>query len=158
MVSNTVDVCVQRQIAQKSLNWKSKRVLSTRLVTKWLSNIAFHLQLIWRQTLIAIDSELRLTSFPSFCAQPSEVAGLFYLNLSRLPFIGQVIDSDLQLCTGFNSEHVVLFPYHILTQRPMNEKKIEPSDGRCFGRQKLLADSIENFISHGKKVTRCAAR
>ena len=39
----------------------------TSLVTTRLSNmIAFHLRLIWLQTLVAIDSELRLTSFPSF--------------------------------------------------------------------------------------------
>ena len=72
---------------------KSKLVLST-LVTTWLSNIAFHLQSIWLQTLVAIDSESRLTSFPRFCAPPSEVAGLFDLNLSRLPFLRQVVDLD----------------------------------------------------------------
>ena len=34
---------------------------------------------------------------------------LFNLNLSRLPFLGQEADLDLLLCTGFNSEHAVLF-------------------------------------------------
>ena len=48
-----------------------------------VSNIAFHLRPIWLQTLVAIDSESRLTSFPSFCAPPSEVAALFDSNLSR---------------------------------------------------------------------------
>ena len=33
----------------------------------------------------------------------------------------------------------------------MNDRKIERNNGRCFGRQQLLADSIENFISHLKK-------
>ena len=33
----------------------------------------------------------------------------------------------------------------------MTDRKIERSDGRCFGRQQLLANSIENFISHEKK-------
>ena len=47
------------------------------LVTPWLSNIAFHLLPIWLQSLVAIDPEFRLTSFPSFCAPPSEVAALF---------------------------------------------------------------------------------
>ena len=46
------------RLLKKSSNRKSKLVLST-LVTTWLSNIAFHLQLIWLQTLIAIDSEIR---------------------------------------------------------------------------------------------------
>ena len=110
MVNNTVEECLQRQTAQKiSSNRKSKLVLS-RLVTTWLSNIAFHLRPIWLQTLVVIDSESHLTSFPSFCAPPSEVAVLFNLNLSRRPFLGQVVDLDLLLCTGFDSEHAVLFP------------------------------------------------
>ena len=33
----------------------------------------------------------------------------------------------------------------------MTDRKIEWSDGRCFGWQQLLANSIENFISHKKK-------
>ena len=87
--------------------------------TTWLSNIAFHLRPIWLQTLAVINSESRLTSFPSFCAPPSEVAALFDSNLSRRPFHGQVVDLDLLLCTGFNSEHVVLFLCHMFSQRPM---------------------------------------
>ena len=138
------------RLLKKPSNRKSKLVLST-LVTIWLSNIAFHLRPIWLQTLVVIDSESRLTSFPSFCAPPSEVAVLFNSNLSRLPFLGQVVDLDLLLCTGFDSEHAVLFLCHIFTQRPMTDRKIERSDGRCFGRQQLLANSIEIFISHEKK-------
>ena len=78
---------------------------------------------------------------------------LLYSNLSRLPFLGQVVDLDLQLCTGFNSEHAsaVLFLCHIFTQRPLTDRKIERSNGRCFGLQQLLANSIELFISHIKK-------
>ena len=116
-----------------------------------LSNIAFYLEPIWLQTLVAIDSESRVTLFPSFCAPPSEVAVLFDSNLSRLPFLGQVVDLDLLLCTGFDSEHAVLFLCHIFTQRPMTDRKIERSDGCGFGLQQLLADSFEFFISHEKK-------
>ena len=118
----------------KSLNRKSKLVLSM-LVTAWLSNIAFHLGPIWLQTLVVIDSELCLTSFPSFCSPPSEVAALFDWNLSRRPFLRQVVDTALLLCTGFYSEQTALFLCHIFTQRPMNDRKIERSDGRGFGRQ-----------------------
>ena len=138
------------RLLKKSSNRKSKLVLST-LVTTWVSNIAFHLRPTWLQTLVAIESESCQTSFPSFCAPPSEVAVLFDSNLSRRPFLGQVVDSDLLLCTGFDSEHAVLFLCHIFTQRPMNDRKIERSDGRGFGRQQLLANSIEIFISHEKK-------
>ena len=81
--------------------------------------------------LVAIDSESFLTSFPSFCAPPSEVAVLFNSNLR--PFLGQVVDLDLLLCTGFDLEHAVLLPCHIFSQRPMNDRKIEQSEGRGFG-------------------------
>ena len=136
--------------SKKSSNQKLKLVLSM-LVTTLLSNIAFHLQPIWLQTLIAIDSESHLTLFPSICAQLSEVVALFDWNMSRRPFLGQVVDSDLLLFTGFNLEHAVLFLRHTFTQEPMNDRKIEWSYGRCFGRQQLLADSIKNFISHENK-------
>ena len=85
--------------------------------------------------------------------------GCYYSNLSRRPFLGQVVGLDLLLCTGFNSEHAVLFLCHIFTQRPMTDRKIERSDGRCFGRQQLLADSIEILISYEKKkVIRCCPK
>ena len=45
--------------------------------------------------------------------QPSEVAALFYLNLSRCPFLGQVVNFDLLLYIGFDKEHPDLFLDHI---------------------------------------------
>ena len=111
---------------EKSSNRKLRLILST-LVATWIPNIAFHLLPIWLQTLVVIDSESRLTLFPSFCAPPSQVAALFNSNLSRRPFLRQVVDSDLLLCTGFDSEHAVLFLCHIFTQRPINDRKIERS-------------------------------
>ena len=101
--------------------------------------------------MVAIDSESCQTLFPSFGAQPSDVAVFFNLNLNRRPYLEQVIDLDLLLCTGFNLEHVVLFLCHIFTQRPMNDQKIERGDGHCLDRQQLLTNSIENFMSHEKK-------
>ena len=83
----------------------------------------------------------------------SEVALLFDSNLS-IPFLGQVVDLDLLLCTGFDLEHAVLFLCHIFTQRPMNDRKIERNDGRCFGRQQLPADSNGSSISNEKKICR----
>ena len=74
------------RLLKKSPNQKLKLVLST-LVTTWLSNIAFHLLLIWLQTLVAIESESRLTLFPGFCSLSSEVAVLLELNLSRHPVL-----------------------------------------------------------------------
>ena len=68
---------------------------------------------------------------------------LFDSNLSRRPFLGQVVDLDLVLCN--------LFLCHLSNQRPMAGRKMERSDGCGFGLQQLLANSIENFISYEKK-------
>ena len=136
-----MNVCKGR-LLKKSSNRKLKLVLST-LVTTWLSNIAVHLRPIWLQNLVAVDSELYLTLFPRFCAPPSGVAALFNSNLSRRPFLRQVVDTDLLLCTGFDSEHAVLFLCHNFAQSRMNDRKIERSDGRCLGLQQLLANSME---------------
>ena len=114
------------RLLKKSSNRRSKLVVST-LVTTRLSIIAFHL------------------------LPPSEVAALFDSNLSRRPFLGQVVDSGLLLCTKVDLEQAVLFLGHIFVQRPMNDsdRKIERSDGRCLGRQQLFP--IRNFISQEKK-------
>ena len=77
----------------------------------------FHLRPSLLQTLVAIDSESCLTSFSSFCAPPSEVAVLFDSNLSRRPFLGQVVNLDLLLYTGFDSEHMLFCSYVIFLLR-----------------------------------------
>ena len=120
-------------------------------------NIAFHLQSIWLQTLVVIKfrsiQNHSWHCFQAFARRHLKSLGcwlqLSNSNLSRRPFLGQVVDLDLLLCTGFDTEH--LFLCHILTQRPMTDWKIEQSNGRCFGLQQLLANFIENFISHEKK-------
>ena len=38
----------------------------------------------------------------------------------------------------------------------MNDRKIERSDGRCFGMQQLLSNSVEKFISDIKKSELCS--
>ena len=111
-------------------------------------NIAFQLRSIWLQTLVDINSESCHTSFQRFSAPPSEVAALFDSNLSRRPFLGQVIELDLLLCTGFDSENVCLFLFHVLAQRQMADRKIERSDVRGF--------SWQNFRFAWKK--KCSLR
>ena len=95
-----------------------------------------------------------LNCFQAFAPQHlnnySKVAVLFNSNLSRHPFFIQVVNLDLLLCTGFSSEHDVLFLCHIFTERPMTDRKIKQRNGCCFGLQQPVADSIENFISHEK--------
>ena len=118
----------------------------------FLGQVAFYLLPIGLQTLVALESESCQTQFPSFCAPPFEVAVLSVL----VHFESEQINLDLLLGTGFYLEHAVLYLCHIFTQRPMYDSKIKRSDGHCFGRQQRLANSIENFILHEKKVAlRC---
>ena len=118
-----------RLLKKSSLANQKLKLIQSTLVTTWLSNIAFHLLPIWLQTLVAIDSELCQTLFQSFCVLPSEVTVLFKWNLSRLPFLGQVVNLDLLRCTRFNSEHVALFLCHNFTQSLMKDWKIQKTDG-----------------------------
>ena len=96
--------------------------------------------------------------FLSFWMQLSKVAVLFYWNLSRCPFLWQVVDLDLLLCTGFNS--AVLFPCHIFTQRPMTERKIELRDGQPSWA--LLCNNFSpiplKFSFHMKKKVTCCSQ
>ena len=80
--------------------------------------------------LVALDSESCLTSFPSFCAPPSEVAALFNSNLSRhrRPF-GLSSDRSLIQTCCFAQDWI----WNMLI---------------C--RQQLLADS-KNILFHMKK-------
>ena len=135
--------------------WSSCAVLNKSEQTPFLGQVAFHLLPIGLQTLVQNHAWHRFQPF----APPSEVAVLFYSNLSRRLSFDRSLTYyklDLLLCTGFYLEHAVLFLCHIFAQRWMNDCKIEQSNGRCFALQQLLAFSIKNFISHGKKVTcRC---
>ena len=49
-------------------------------------------------------------------------------------------------------------PISFFTQRPMTDRKIEQSNGRCFGRQQLLADSIKIFHFHLKQKVTCSSQ
>ena len=60
LVSNTVDDCLQGQIAQKFFKLKIEAG-PVKAQTTWLANFTFHLQLIWLQTLVAINSDSRQT-------------------------------------------------------------------------------------------------
>ena len=113
------------------------------------------MQLIWLQTLVAMNSESCQRLFPKFCAQQSEVAVLFQWNLRQTPFpvIGRQLRSGVLHWIQFAT--CCLFMWANFTQRPMNDWKIEWSYERCFGRYYLIIkSSIENFISHEKKNRR----
>ena len=87
----------------------------------------------------------------SFCTQPSQAAVLFNSNLSRCPFLGQVVDLNVLLCTGFNSEHADLLLCPIFTQRSMNDRQIEQSNGQNFDQQQVLTNCREILIPYEKK-------
>ena len=57
------------------------------------------------------------------------------------PFLGQVVDLGLLLCTGFDSEHVVLFLCPNFTQRQINDRKIRwiPEKLGCLPCKVLLS-------------------
>ena len=133
LVCNTVDECLQGEIAKKIFKSKIEaRPVNAGHYMAYKHSISFAIDLA---TNFGCYQFRITTSFLNFCVPPSEVAALFYSNLSRRPFLGQVVDSDLLLCTVFDSEHVVLFLCRIFTQRPINDRKIERSDGRCLGGQ-----------------------
>ena len=56
------------------------------------------------------------------------------------PFL---VDVDLVLCTGCDSQHADLFPCHMFTQSPINDCKIELSFENGFDLQRVLAQPIE---------------
>ena len=65
--------------------------------------------------------------------------------MSTSPCLRQVVNLDLLLCTGIDSEHAVLFLCPSFIQGPMTDRKVERSNERCFGLQQVLANSIEDF-------------
>ena len=88
---------------------------------------------IWRRCAVQFESEQ--TPFPQTCLwfRPAALYRIWFGTCCFVPM------------SCFYSE--------IMTYR-----EIERSDGRCFGRQQLLANSIEIFISHEKKKWLFAAR
>ena len=82
------------------------KLFQSMQVSTWLSDIAFYLSLIWLQTLVVINSEFRQI------VSKLLLISIYYCNLSRqyrLPFLGQIINLDVLLCSGFNLEHEDLF-------------------------------------------------
>ena len=93
-------------------------------------------------------SKLLLTAIRSSCAVQ------FESEQTPCPWTGSQFRSTALHRIWF---HAVLFLCHIRIQRPTTDRKIERSNGLCFGRQQLLANSIEIFI-HMKKNVLVAAR
>ena len=68
------------------------------------------------------------------------------------PLMGQVVNLELLLCTGFDAEHADLFQvftlfsalYYCFAQGPINDPKAEPSDEGRFS-LKLVPVKLMNF-------------
>ena len=85
MVSSTVEDNIEQQIVKKIFKSKIEaRPVNAGLYMAFKHSFATY--------LLAMDSESCQTSFPSFCSPPSEVAVLLDWNLSKLPFLRQVVD------------------------------------------------------------------
>ena len=140
VVTGTVNDTFQRQIAVKI--FKSK-------VEACPVNAGLHLA-VWHcfsfatvclQTFVFMDGYICLRLFPSLSLPASEVA------VSWCPFLGQVVNLDLLFCTGLGLEQVDLFQYLFLSQRSINDRKINPSD---FGLQDI--HEITSLHFHIKKT------
>ena len=69
------------------------------------------------------------------------------------------MDLDLLLCTGFDSEHAVLFlsPSHISTRDQWLIKRLSEAMGAALVSNNFSPIPSKNFISHQKKVLIAAA-
>ena len=108
-----------RLLKQSSLANQKLKLIQSTLVITWLSNIAFHLLPI----ATANFGSYRFRIMPDIVSKllRADISVLFKWNLSRLPFLGQVVNLDLLRCTRFNSEHVALFLCHNFAQSLMKD-------------------------------------
>ena len=131
------------------------------LATTLLSNFTFHRDpfgcKLWWQS-IQNNSRHRFWSFYAQAAQPFEGAVLFDSNLIRGPSLGQVVDFDLLLCTGFDSEDADLFLCHSFTQRPMNERKFERNEKKSDSSRPAIYKALNPFwLSNWVSIARVVA-
>ena len=79
--------------------------------------------------------------------QNTKIVSKLLMDLSRQQFLGQVVNLELLLCIGLDSENVELFLCPILTQGPMDDQRIEWSyhDECGFGQLQVSCTSIESF-------------
>ena len=114
----------------KISSYRKLKLVLSRLVTTWLSNIAFHLRPIGLQTSIAIDSESCHIVSKLLCAAIWSCCAVQFES-EQTPF----------LRTGRRFRPAAFCSYVIFLR----------SDGRSFGQQQLLANSTEIIISREKK-------
>ena len=126
-----------------------------------VSDISFRLLPTCLQTLFAIYSKTCQTLFQTFahCHLNSLCCSIGFWADDLFLDHSSIIDLDLVLCTGCDSELVdlllssspVIDSYALVVLRDqgiiMNDRKIEQSNECSFDQQQVLANSIENIIS-----------
>ena len=124
-----------------------------------LSNIAFQLRFFWLQTLVAnyLQSiqnhskdrfkRLRAVIWSRYahCAVGLEAEQIPPISLTGCRYRTAALPRIRLGTLGFVST-----PYFYPEKNAWSN---EQSDERCFGREQVLANSIENFISHGKQIS-----
>ena len=97
-------------------------------------------------------NQFRIMPDPEIFERPSEMAVLFTWNLSRHPFLRQVVDIDLLLGTGLNFEHVDLFLCSYFTQRPTKDLTIERHN-ECVPVGNKCSQNAQKFHFSRKKIS-----
>ena len=119
---------------QKSDNWELE--IQDR-PSRSSSNITFHLQLIWLQTLLQSIQDHARHCFQALLTAMGSSCSVWLKYMSRCPFLRHGFYLDLLLCTGFNSEHVDLFLCPMFTQRPQNDQNMEQWNERLSVHEKF---------------------
>ena len=127
-------------------NWIENQLWFSMQVTALLLKTAFQLKQIWLQS---IQNHARHCFLAAIWT--SEVAVLFDLSLKRLPFLRQVFNLDLLLCTGLDLEHADFFLCH--TQRPMNNGNIGQTVSSALVGNNILAIPFKISFHMKKKMT-----
>ena len=130
-------IILSSKLLQNSLNKKWKPVHSMQVFT-YLEN-CFHLLLFCKLWLWSMQNHARhcFQAFACSHDESSEVTVLFDWNLSRLPFLGYVVNLDLLICTGFIRNVLIC------------------SSALFLLRDKCDCKLLQNFISHKKICSHC---
>ena len=160
LVSNTVDECLPSQIAQKIFRSKIEarpvnagHYMAFKHRILFATNLAANFRCDRFRITSYIVSKLLCAAIWSRCAVRFESEQTPF----QVPRTGRRLRSAALHRIRFGTLHrirfgtTLLFLCHIFTKRPMNDRKIEQIHGRGFGRQQLLAHSMEISFPMKKK-------
>ena len=127
------------RLLKKCLNQKLKLVLSSRSPYDF-QKLLFICDCFGCKLLLQLIQNHARDYFQAFLGHNQKLwcsawqcAVLLESEQSPCSMTGCQSRSAVLLCTGFNSQHVDLSLWHIFTQRPINDGKIEQRDEHCLG-------------------------